>query len=128
MSLSHMIGSADSAPTCAPNREVGKKGRQLLLYLQYQQPYTPWGRAHENSLKTDTISSVASFLQLASVPCPTQLSTICSIVLQVMKVGGAWDHGYGIVNRLFSNQIWPSFGIMFHHLSFLITNTSQTHI
>ena len=30
MSLSHMIGSADSAPTCAPNREVGKKGRQLL--------------------------------------------------------------------------------------------------
>ena len=30
-------------------------------------------------------------------------------VLQVMKVGGAWDHGYGIVNRLFSNQIWPKF-------------------
>ena len=35
MSLFHMIGSADSAPTCAPEGEVGKKDRELLIYLYH---------------------------------------------------------------------------------------------
>ena len=42
-----------------------------------------------NSVTTDNIQPSASFLQLASVPGPTQLSTTCRIVLQVMEEGGA---------------------------------------
>ena len=82
MSLSHMIGSADSALTCAPEGEAGKKDRQLP-------PPSTLHIMEHNSMTTDNIQPSVSFLQLASVPGPTQLSTTCRIVLQVMEEGGA---------------------------------------